>query len=119
MRLNTYFFISLLVILSSCRTEIKFDKVKWAEKADLMTFSNRKSMINDLIKNYHLRGQSYKQIIELLGEPQSDLDSNFKIFYDVDIDYGSDIDPVYSKTLSFQFSIDSIVQKYDVIEWKK
>ncbi len=41
------------------------------------------------------------------------------MFYDIDIDYGSDIDPVYSKTLTFQFDKDSIVKTFEVKEWNK
>ena len=115
------FFISTLFIVTlySCQTHQKFDKVKWAEVADLMTFPNRKYMIDDLIKNYQLKGKAYKDIVKLLGQPQSNLDSTLQIFYDIDVDYGSDIDPVYTKTLFVQFDKDSTVTSYKVNEWKK
>ena len=114
-------FILLLIVFTSfsCQTQQKFDRLKWAEVADLMTFPNRKVMIDDLVKNYHLKGKTLNQIEELLGQPQSKLDSTFKIFYDVDVNYGSDIDPIYSKTLLIEFDKDTIVKAFEVQEWKK
>ena len=114
-----FLLIGATLILNSCQNEQKFDKVKWAEEADLMTFPNRKFMINDLIKNYHLKGKTYNEIIELLGQPQSNIDNDQQVFYDVDIDYGTDIDPIYSKTLNLKFSKDSVVLKVDVVELRK
>ena len=112
-------FLSIIIILVSCQTEQKFDKAKWAEVADLMTFPNRKYMINDLVKNFQLKGKTYNEIIDLLGQPQSDMNSEHQVFYDIDIDYGSDIDPVYTKILLLQFDKDSIIQNFEVREWKK
>ena len=106
-------------MLFSCRIEKKFDKEKWVEVADLMTFPNRKYMINDLVKNFQLKGKTYNEIIELLGQSQSDMNSEHQIFYDVDINYGFDIDPVYTKILLLQFDKDSIVKNFEVREWKK
>lgn len=102
-----------------CHKPQKFNKVKWVEVDDLMTFSNRKYMIDDLANNYQLKSKKYNEIIELLGEPQEKGDSLLKIFYDVDIDYANDIDPIYAKILVFQFNKDSTVKKFEVKEWKK
>jgi hypothetical protein len=118
-----FIFLSLILLSFSCGTangtEQKFDKTRWAEVADLMTFPNRKYMIEDFAKNYHLKGKKYGEIIELLGQPQSELDSNLNVFYNVDIDYGADIDPVYSKTLMLQFDRDTVVNEFKVDVWKK
>ena len=111
--------LSIIVTVSSCQQKQEFDKAKWAEVADLMTFPHRKYMIDDLINNYELKGKKYHEIIELLNIPQGKGDNDLQIFYDVDVDYGSDIDPVYSKTLSIQFDQDSIVKMFEVKEWKK
>ena len=114
-----FLFIGTTLILNSCQSEQKFDKAKWAEVADLMTFPNRKYMINDLIKNYQLKGKTYNEIIEFLGQPQSGMDFDHEVYYDIDVDYGSDIDPIYTKTLTLGFSKDSITQKVVVQVWKK
>lgn len=112
-------FLSLIIMLVSCKTNQKFDKEKWAEVGDLMTFPNRKSMITDLVKKYRIKGEPYNQIIDLLGHPQSNMDSEHQVLYDIDVDYGTDIDPVYTKVLILQFSKDSIVQSFEVKEYKK
>src|SRR5262245_10201077 len=96
-----FIFFILTIFLFSFHARQKFDKVKWAEVADLMNFPNRKSMIDDLTKNFQLKGKKFHEIIDLLGQPQRKGDNDLQIFYDVDVDYGSDIDPVYTKTLSF------------------
>jgi hypothetical protein len=112
-------FLFLTLILFSCQRHEKFDKAKWAEVGDAMTFPNRKYMIDDLVRNYQLKGKKYSEIVELLNEPQSKLDSTLQVFYDIDVDYGSDIDPVYTKTLSIVFDKDTIVKSFEVQEWKK
>lgn len=115
------FFISVIfvVTLYSCQTRQKFDKAKWAEVADLMTFPNRKYMIDDLVKNYQLKGMTYQQLIELLDTPQNKLDSTLRVYYDIDVDYGTDIDPVYTKILSIEFDKDTVVRHFEVQEWRK
>lgn len=114
-----FIFLLIATSLFSCQTQKKFDKVKWAEVADLMTFPNRKFMVDDLTKNIQLKGKQYNEIIDLLGQPQGKGDNDLQMFYDIDVDYGSDIDPVYSKTLTFQFDKDSIVKTFEVKEWRK
>jgi hypothetical protein len=42
-----------------------------------------------------------------------------KIQYVIEDDFGSDIDPVYSQTLIFRFTMDSLVRSVEVTEWKK
>ena len=106
-------------MLFSCQKKQKFDKEKWTEVADLMSFPNRKYMIDDLIKNYKFKGKKYSEIVELLNQPQSKLDSTREIYYDIDVDYGFDIDPIYSKTLSITFDKDTFVKNFEVQVWKK
>jgi hypothetical protein len=114
-------FISILFILTlaSCQTKQKFDKAKWAEVADLMTFPNRKYMIDDLMQNYQLKGKTYRELVDLLDKPQKKLDSSLRVYYDIDVDYGTDIDPVYTKILSIEFDKDTVVRHVEVQEWRK
>ena len=42
-----------------------------------------------------------------------------EIYYDIDVDYRFDIDPIYSKTLSFTFDKDTLVKSFEVNVWKK
>ncbi|HEY5406177.1 MAG TPA: hypothetical protein VIJ92_03780, partial [Ginsengibacter sp.] len=71
----------------------------------------------DLTSNYNLRGIPYKKLVYLLGVP--DGSDNVDLFYDIVVDYGSDIDPVYTKTLVLKMNKDSIIESYKISEWRK
>lgn len=105
-------------LFSSCNSEIKFDKAKWDEYPDL-AFSPpyRNKMLADLTTHHKLTGLHYSELIDLLGKPNFK-DSSF-IGYTILVDYGSDIDPVYTKKLDFNFSKDSVITSFRIGEWKK
>ena len=107
-----------LIGLFSCKDfgQIKFDKGKWISKDD-MEFPYRNKMLKDLTTNYKLVGLKHSEIINLLGEPNYSDSSSFA--YQVIEDYGSDIDPVYTKNLDFEFNKDSIITAFKIAEWKK
>jgi len=114
-----YFYLLFITLtIFSCKEHQKFDKGLWKKKED-MFYSNRKFMIDDLVKNYQLKGKKYRDIVELLGAPESNLDSTLQIFYEIDVDYGTDIDPVYSKSLVIIFDKDIVVKRFEVEIWKK
>jgi hypothetical protein len=96
--------------------QIKFDKGKWLTKDD-MEFPYRNKMLKDLTTHYKLVGLKYNEIINLFGEPNYH-DSN-SVVYQVIEDYGSDIDPIYTKNLNFKFNKDSIITAFKIEEWKK
>jgi hypothetical protein len=96
--------------------QIKFDKRKWRTKDD-MKFPFRDKMLKDLTTNYKLVGLKHNEIINLLGEPNFSDSSSFA--YQLIEDYGSDIDPVYTKNLDFEFNQDSIITAFKIEEWKK
>ncbi len=103
----------------SCNKNKKFDKVAWKEKGDLDSYPNRDNMLNDLIKNYPLKGLSYKQLINLLGEPEKYSDAKPNVlYYNVVIDYGHDIDPVYIKDLKIKLNSDSVATDININEIK-
>jgi hypothetical protein len=108
------------IFLTSCNSNEKFDKAKWQEQGDLRIYTHRKSMLNDLTKNYKLTGLSYRQLINLIGEPEKDNDQEKDIiYYDIETDYGNDIDPIYTKTLQLKLTKDSTVESFTIKEWKK
>jgi hypothetical protein len=117
--MERYLLIVLTVCLISCQQNKKFDKEKWAELGDLGTYPNRQSMLDDLISSHKLVGRSFSETIDLLGEPVFSNGQANTFHYDIDVDYGYDIDPIYVKTMSFQFNIDSIITSYRVNEWRK
>ena len=110
------YLIFLLITFSSCNR--KFDKIKWREYYDPgIPNPNRSKMLDDLIRNYKLVNIKYSQLIDLLGKP--DHIESSEISYHIVVDYGKDIDPIYTKNLDFSFKRDSIITSYKVTEWKK
>lgn len=105
-----------MVIICSCQRKQKFDKARWLEVGDLMTFPNRNNMIDDLVNNYNLKGKTFKEVTDLLGQPQYSSSSTMDVGYKIDEDYGSDIDPVYTKTLFIQFNKDTLVNDIKIRE---
>lgn len=111
-----WLFVCLFLIVASCQQ--KFDKIKWSEREDpAFPPSSRPEMLNDLITNNKLVGLSFRQLIARLGPPDNK-DGNI-VIYKVDVDFGTDIDPVYTKDLEFTISKDSIITSLRVKEWKE
>ncbi len=118
--MKTFITFLLFILLASCNNNQKFDKVKWQEQGDLKVYTHRKSMLNDLTTNYKLTGLSYRQLINLVGEPENYSDNEKGIvYYEIETDYGYDIDPVYTKTLQIKLTKDSTVATFIIKEWKK
>ena len=76
-------------------------------------YDNRESMVQDLMDNHLHKGMTYKELKELIGQPENyaNMDAN-TIAYEIMVDYGWDIDPVESKTLYIELSPDSTVIAY-------
>jgi hypothetical protein len=111
-------FLLISIILLSCQSQERFDKVKWQMRDDpAFPPRSRKAMLQDLTSNYKLEGMSSSQIVELLGEPDNKDDSS--ITYKIEEKYGSDIDPVYTKTLEIKLGKNETAQAINVREWKK
>ncbi|MEO8109863.1 MAG: hypothetical protein ABI594_07530 [Ginsengibacter sp.] len=111
--------IFIVATIISCHSKQNFDKTKWQEVGDLMTFPNRNAMVEDLLKNYDLKGKTFNDITNLLGQPQYPLNSIMEIGYKIEEDYGNDIDPIFTKTLFIQFDKDTIFKTFGIKEWKK
>jgi hypothetical protein len=110
----------ILFSIAACKQGINFDSARRGERVDLGIYPNRKLMIDDLVKNYQLVGMSYSDIVNLLGKPDGNMhQDSVRLYYDIELDYGFDIDPVYSKTLEIQLSIDSLVSSFSIKEVRK
>lgn len=108
----------LVIFIASCTQDINFEKTKWAERTDpIYPSAYRSQMLKDLTTKHKLVGLSYSQLIKYLGDP--DKEKINSVAYTIAIDYGSDIDPVYSKDLEFSYSKDSIITSFKILEWKK
>ena len=113
----------ILVILSffcyfSYSQQSKFNKTEWNIEADLKTYPNREKMLLDLTENNKLKGLTYKQLVEKVGEPENDNNEPYIISYNIKSEYGNDIDPIYVKTLDFDINNDSLINNYTIKEHK-
>jgi hypothetical protein len=108
---NILFVITLLSI--SCNQERKFDRELWDVQDDIHSYPYRDAMLDDLFQKHTLVGIRFKELVKIIGTPNNDL--NYHI-YD---DYGSDIDPIESKNLSFSLNSDSIVIRMTLSLWDK
>lgn len=99
--------------------EMEFDSTKWNEDP-YSFYPYRKDMVNDLMNNHLKVGMTYKQLIDLIGQPENytNLDSN-SVAYCVLEEHGWDIDPVETKTLIIELTKDSLVRNYKLEHWKK
>lgn len=104
---------------AACTNNQQFNKTAWSERGDLGIYPNREKILNDLMNNHRLKGLTYKQLIDLLGEPEKYKDEEPNTgTYNIVTDYGGDIDPVYVKNLEVKFSTDSIVKNVSINEIK-
>lgn len=117
MHMRSIFILTLLTILVSCETQIKFDSRKWKELQDFDNYPYRELMLHDMVDNRKFIGFSFDQIIDSLGQPTAL--ENAQLFYSIKAEYGSDIDPVYAKDLVLTIDQDSIVTHINVKEWRK
>lgn len=98
-------------------TKFNYDYNSWTEKGDLGTFPNKKKMVDDILKYLNLKGQTLTEIKNLLGQP--DFTEKNEIGYKIDEDYGTDIDPIATTTLTFKFNQDSTIIEARKDEWKR
>ena len=77
-------------------------------------------MLQDIVENKRLIGLKYQTVIDSLGQPENYVDKKEKeLWYPVTVDYGTDIDPVYTKHLTLTMNNDSTVEMVEIREWKK
>jgi len=116
-RLSIAIFVGLLLTMAcnSIGVNDKFNKSKWIAKDD-MDYSMRESILNDLLSNHQLKGLTYKQLIDSLGEPANYGNDKDSIYYDIVVNYGY-LDPKSGKYLALGLSKDSIVTGFKVVEW--
>jgi hypothetical protein len=110
------FTLLLMVIFASCNIDVKYEKELWQETDSGFSSPYRDRMLRDLTTNYNLKGMKIYQLRKLLGP--ADHVENGLIAYRVKIEYGGDTDPVYTKNLNFNYSKDSTITSFKVIEWR-
>jgi hypothetical protein len=109
--------VGLLVAVgcNSCDKKEQFDKSKWTAKDD-MDYPMREAILSDLVSNHQLKGLTYKQLIDSLGEPANYGDIKDSIYYDIVVNYGY-LDPKSGKYLVLHLNGDSIVTGFKVVDW--
>lgn len=108
----------MMIILASCDyPQAKFNKATWQEKID-WDYPYRKFILKDLLEHHQIKGLTKKQLIDSLGTPANWGNPNI-MPYEILTDFGSDVDPVYTKTLVISLNKDSIATGFKVVEWKK
>jgi hypothetical protein len=115
--LNGTFLILVSTIWTSCNNQINFDSRKWKIEEDLRTYPFRETMTEDIIQNKKFIGLNLGQVRDSLGQPNAL--ENGQLFYSITTDYGTDIDPIYTKDLVLTFDNDSLITNVKIEEWKK
>lgn len=77
----------------------------------------RDKMLKDIIENEMFIGLKLEQLTDTLGQPNRIIEN--RVVYSTVTDFGSDIDPVFTKDLIVKFNSDSIVTGLEVKEWNK
>jgi len=109
------------VLLIRCNNislnNVKFDKAQWDYTGDLNSHPNRENMLEDLTRHHKIKGLTYHQLIDSLGQPDNYGNTKDSIYYDIVVNYGY-LDPKSGKYLAIGFSHDSIAIGFKVVEWK-
>ncbi|MEI9909371.1 MAG: hypothetical protein WDO71_06735 [Bacteroidota bacterium] len=117
MRNSYVILLGMLLMANGCGSKkaIKFEQKKWNETINRSSPSpNRERMLNDLLENHKLVGLTCNELISLLGDPN--WNDSASLTYKIVVDFRGDIDPVYTKSLEFYFSKDSVITAFDIIE---
>lgn len=105
-----------LATLTGCGRGSKFDRQKWAY-TDGLEYSLRNNIVDDLMKNHHIKGLTYKQVIDSLGSPQRR--DSLKFTYQI-LDNSFEYQrkkPIHKKSLIVYFGKDSIANRFEVYEF--
>ncbi|MDB5136422.1 MAG: hypothetical protein JWP37_3025 [Mucilaginibacter sp.] len=110
-----------LIVLIGCNNitynGVKFNKSQWSSIDDLHSHPKRENMLEDLIEHHKIKGLTYHQIIDSLGQPENYGDTKDSIYYNIVVNYGY-LDPKSGKYLAIGFNKDSIATGFKVVEWK-
>jgi hypothetical protein len=95
------------LVMTSCDAEQKFNAAEWKQKElDWWMTDTREKMVGDLMESDTLIGLTRVEVIELLGLPESQTET--EMTYLIREKFGSDIDPEYISDL--QIILDNLGQ---------
>ncbi len=100
----------IAIILISCeQKQVKFEQNKWKTRNDI-DYNHREFMIQDLKDHYLKPGIKYNEVAKLLGENYNERSGDsIQLQYEIYTDFGTDIDPVETKTFIVNFNSDSVL----------
>lgn len=109
----------LPLILFSCKREIKFDVEKWNDIECNITYENRDAMLNDLLKNYHLKGRNINEMEKIFGKiEEHNFSSDENLLSFTVLQKWSGIDPIYTKNLNIEYNQNGIIDSAFITEYK-
>ncbi len=105
----------LVILMASCGNK-KFDREKWSY-GDGLDYPMRDDIVNDLMANHHIKGLTYRQVIDSLGSPQrrDSLKFTYQII-DNSFNYNASKKPIRKKNLIVYFNKDSVVTKFEIYD---
>lgn len=99
----------LVFTFSGCSSsKTAFDHNKWIDAENSGKWNTRKKMAQDLVNQKILIGKSKSEVIQLLGKSKelSNTADN-ELYYTIDLEYGTDIDPVKVEYLIIYLNADN------------
>ncbi|MES2645515.1 MAG: hypothetical protein V4717_01475 [Bacteroidota bacterium] len=113
------YFICLVAITTACGHRQKFEKQKWNEQNETGEYPFRQSMLNDLMEHHGLKGKSYYDVIDLVGEPEKKRNNKSRgLYYNILKKVNQKDEPVYIKNLILRLTWDSVVDELAIEEIK-
>jgi hypothetical protein len=98
---------------------VKFEENKWKSRNDI-DYCHREFMIQDLKESYLKPGIKYNEVAKLLGENDNERsEDSIQLQYEIYTDFGTDIDPVETKTFIVNFNSDSLLVNTRIDHWSK
>jgi outer membrane protein assembly factor BamE (lipoprotein component of BamABCDE complex) len=101
--------------LTGCGSGSKFDRQKWSY-GDGLEYPLRDQIVDDLMKNHHITGLTFDQVIDSLGSPQRR--DSLKFTYQI-LDNSFEFaqkDAIRKKNLIVYFNKDSVAVKFEIYD---
>jgi outer membrane protein assembly factor BamE (lipoprotein component of BamABCDE complex) len=94
----------------------KFDRQKWSY-GDGLDYPMRDDIVDDLMANHHIKGLTYRQVIDSLGSPQrrEPLKFTYQVI-DNSFNYNAKKKEVRKKNLIVYFGKDSVVTRFEIYD---
>lgn len=65
-----------ILLLGSCKNQMKYDVSKWNDESDRGSYHYRNAMLDDLLENHNPKGMNIRELEELFGYINYDSTTN-------------------------------------------